>query len=119
ERVVERELGAEDRERELKTRLREIYASQGIEVSDRVLEQGVAALREDRFVYAPPAPGFGRALTLLYVKRARWGKWAGAAVAAAAAVLLVYQLAVRGPQLREIEELPARLEAAHSTVLEV
>ena len=119
ERIVERELGAEDRERALKARLREIYASQGIEVSDAVLEQGVRALREERFVYKAPRPGLGRALAVLYVRRDRWGKPTLGAVAAVATALLIFQLAVRGPALREIETLPARLETAHQAVVDI
>jgi hypothetical protein len=91
-RLVERELTAGDRDRALIERLRELYAGQGIEVPDDVLAQGVGALREDRFRYTPPAPGFARSLQVAYVKRARWAKylWALilAGVAAAAAVLL-------------------------------
>lgn len=119
ERLVERELDAEDRERALKQRLREIYASQGIDVSDAVLDQGVRALREERFVYKAPEPGLGRTLAVLYVRRDRWGKWAGAAVAVLAAVLIVYQFGVRGPQLRAIEALPARIETAHQAIVDI
>ena len=72
--VVARELSEEDRERELMQRLREIYTGQGIEVSDEILAQGVRALREDRFVYSGPEPGFARSLALLYDHRGRWGK---------------------------------------------
>src|SRR5690606_22418110 len=119
ERLVERELAAEDREEQLKERLREIYAGQGIEVSDAVIEQGVRALRENRFVYQEPAPGLRRSLAVLYVTRDRWGKYVAGGVAAVAAVLLTYQFAIRGPALREIEELPQRLETAQQAVLDV
>jgi len=119
ERLIERELGAEEREQQLKERLREIYAGQGIEVSDAVIEQGVRALRENRFVFRPPEPGLRRSLAVLYVTRHRWGKPVGVTVAAVAVVLLIYQLAIRGPALREIEELPQRLEAAQQAVLAV
>jgi len=117
--LIERELGAEDRERQLKERLREIYRSQGIEVSDAVIEQGVRALRENRFVYRPPEPGLRRSLAVLYVTRHRWGKPVACGIAVVAAALLIFQLAVRGPALREIEELPRRLEAAEQAVLAV
>ncbi len=119
ERLVERELGAAERDLQLKARLREIYASQGIEVSDDVIEQGVRALREDRFVYREPEPGLRRTLAELYVTRHRWGKWVGGAAAALLAVLMAYQLAVRGPALREVETLPSRLETAHQAVLDL
>ncbi len=55
QRLVEREFDSEGREQDLKQRLRKIYAAQGIEVPDHVLEEGVAALREERFVYKSPA----------------------------------------------------------------
>ena len=49
ERIVERALSTEDQDRQLVERLREIYAGQGIEVSDAIIERGVRDLREDRF----------------------------------------------------------------------
>ena len=75
ERVVERELDEIGRAEDLKQRLKRIYAQQGIDVPDHVLEQGVAALKEDRFTYKPLRGGLARRLALLYVKRSRWGKW--------------------------------------------
>ena len=119
ERIIERELKADDREQHLTERLREIYASQGIEVSDEVLAQGVRALREERFTYAPPEPGLGRSLAMAYVTRGRWGKWVGGTAAVLTAVLLSYQLLVRGPELRSIEALPTELQVAHQSVIDV
>jgi hypothetical protein len=49
QRLVEQELDVAGREQDLKQRLRKIYAAQGIEVTDAILEEGVAALKEDRF----------------------------------------------------------------------
>ena len=74
DRLVERELSADQREEDLKSRLREIYLSQGIEVSDRVLAEGVAALREERFAYRPSEPGLARSLALFWVRRSQWGR---------------------------------------------
>jgi hypothetical protein len=74
ERLVERELQGDARREQLKRRLREIYATQGIEVPDRILEEGVAALEEQRFVYRPTPPSFSRSLATLWVTRARWGR---------------------------------------------
>ncbi len=73
-RVVERELNVEMREAELLERLKELYGTQGIEVSDDILREGVIALREDRFVYKPTPPSFSRSLARFYVKRKKWGK---------------------------------------------
>ena len=97
--------------------MREIYTAQGIVVTDEVLAQGVRALREDRFVYARPQPGFARSLATLYVSRARWGKWAGGLTAVVVVALLAFQLLIRGPELRAIEELPADLQGAYQGVV--
>ena len=75
ERLVKRELDAAGREQDLMERLRKIYHAQGIEVPDHILEAGVAALEEDRFIYKPPTEGLGVKLARLYVSRGRWGKW--------------------------------------------
>lgn len=115
--VLERELEADDRDQRLLERLREIYAAQGIAVTDPVLEQGVRALREERFVYAGPEPSFGRSLATLYVTRDRWGKGAGVLVVLVAAGLLGYQFLVRGPEQSALRELPADLEGAYQGIV--
>lgn len=71
DRLVERELGTEERDRELKERLRRLYAAQGIDVPEHILDEGVQALREDRFVYKPTPGGMKRSLALLWVRRGR------------------------------------------------
>ncbi|HUS53155.1 MAG TPA: DUF6384 family protein [Thermohalobaculum sp.] len=73
QRLVERELTSETRDSELIERLREIYAAQGIEVSDDILLEGVEALKRQRFSYEPTPPGFATFMATLYVKRAKWG----------------------------------------------
>lgn len=119
ERVIERALSADQHDAKMIDRLREIYAGQGIEVSDEVLTQGVRALREDRFVYTPPAPGLATLFARVYVSRGRWGKPLTFVVALVAAALIGYQVLVRGPQLAEIAALPAALDAAYTGVVEV
>ncbi len=74
QRLVERELSAASSDDAMIERLREVYKGQGIEVSDRVLEEGVKALKEKRFSYEPPGPSLGRSLALLWAGRARTGK---------------------------------------------
>jgi hypothetical protein len=53
--LVRRELNEEGRESELIARLRQIYHDQGIEVPDKVLAEGVKALKDSCFVYTPAA----------------------------------------------------------------
>lgn len=73
--LVEQELDSDTRDAKLKEKLRNIYRTQGIEVPDHVLEEGVQALREDRFTYRPSARGFAGWLARIYVSRNRWGKY--------------------------------------------
>jgi hypothetical protein len=115
--VLARELKSDERDEDLLGRLREIYSGQGIEVTDEVLAQGVKALREERFVYVGPEPGFGRSLATLYVTRARWGKWVGSLAAIVVVGLLAFQLFVRGPELRAIEALPADLQGTYQSIV--
>jgi len=114
--VLARELTAEDRDAKLLAQLREIYTSQGIEVTDEILQRGVDALREERFVYTPPAPSFSRTLAYAYVGRRTWGKPVGFAVAALAVAAVAFQVFVRGPELRQATEVPAELTAAFATL---
>jgi Family of unknown function (DUF6384) len=125
--LVERELGAEKRERQLKERLRKLYAAQGIDVPEHILDEGVAALREDRFVYRPPAPGLGRSLALVWVRRGRWLKALAVAAGILAAVVGGWYFGVKLPaerqvaeQTREITEtMPRQLQTELDRVLAV
>ncbi len=70
--ILEKELGGVERKDALVKRLKEIYHAQGIEVADRVLEDGVRALEEKRFVYEPPQNSFAIRLAKIYIARHRW-----------------------------------------------
>jgi hypothetical protein len=98
QRLVERELSADANDEALIKRLREVYKSQGIEVSDRVLEEGVKALNERRFSYEPPGPSFERSLALLWIDRTRIGKILLGVLFALFCVSLAYYLLVARPQ---------------------
>lgn len=116
--LVERELHAEDRDQKLLERLRELYAAQGIEVPEHVLQEGVRALREDRFTYKPPAPGLGVTLARLYIHRARWGKGLLAMVALAAILWGGYRLFISGPQARRLAAIPRVIEAQRQAIVQ-
>lgn len=121
-----RELGTDAKEKQLIEKLRDIYSQQGIEVPDRILREGVAALQESRFVYDPPAPGFGTTLARLYVSRKSWGKPVAlvlaALVVAAIGFFGIWQPYQRGiaeaARLELSEGLPARLDALYQTIYE-
>ncbi len=73
EKLVERELGQTARDAELKKRLRQIYKGQGIDVSDRILEEGIKALKDSRFVYERKGSAWKRKLAMLWVRRGLTG----------------------------------------------
>ena len=116
--MVERELDAGEREEHLLQRLKAIYAAQGIDVPDHVLAEGVAALREDRFRYTAPAPGFKVSMAKLYVKRGRWMPPLLIGLAVTAVLLLGYGLLVSGPAQRERAAIPTELARVRDAVAE-
>jgi hypothetical protein len=112
ERLVVRELDEAGRAEDLKERLKRIYAQQGIEVPDHVIDQGVSALREDRFTYKPVPAGIARRLALIYVHRGRWGKWLGGGLAALLMAIGINYFAFVAPD----RALPGRLAERHAEV---
>ncbi|MGB5465529.1 MAG: DUF6384 family protein [Sedimenticolaceae bacterium] len=110
DRLVARELDEAGREADLKQRLKGIYAQQGIDVPDHVIEQGVAALKEDRFTYQPVQSGFARRLAVIYVSRRRWGKWVAGGLAAALLVWAGNYVAFVAPDKTLPEDLDARYQ---------
>lgn len=109
DRILSRELDREGREQDLISRLRDIYAAQGIEVPDEILLDGVRALEEERFKYTPPEPGFGTRLAKLYVSRDKWWKPVAGALAATLVALGVWEFGVQRPQAARAEALQIEL----------
>jgi hypothetical protein len=124
--LVARELNGEARETQLIEKLRQLYHQQGIEVSDAILKEGVAALGESRFAYTPPAPGMGVTLARMYVARKRW-------LPATFALFLMLVIGLggyflvwspyRAGQQEQIrielaEKLPAEMDALYQTIFE-
>lgn len=108
--LVDRELGAYDHDRALIEKVRNIYAGQGLTVSDEIIAEGVKALREERFTYRPPQKGFQLTLAHLYVNRGRWIKRGALVIAALLAIYLAYQLAVVAPRNRVLEQKEQTLQ---------
>ncbi len=125
EHIVARELSEETRRAELIERLREIYRGQGIEVPDKILEDGVRALEEQRFVYKPPPDTIVSRLAKLYVGRLQWGQYALGALGAVAVLWLSWIVVVDWPKQRatmrlerELEQvLPERIKALRQQIL--
>ncbi len=122
--IVARELGQVDRDKALRDRLREIYKSQGIEVTDRALDEGIKALKESRFTYTPPAPSLSRTLALMWIRRGAIIGWTSAALVSITALWGGYNYGIVAPRERAAEAqrielaetLPKSLAAAHASV---
>lgn len=110
ETVATRELDEETRKSQLVERLRQIYASQGITVPDRIIADGVKALEEKRFVYEPTPPSFARTLATLWVTRRTWGLAVVGVIVAGAIGVGGYSYFVVGGAKRAAEA--ARIELA-------
>jgi len=123
--LVERELNEDVREEQLVARLRELYKSQGIEVPDRIIKEGVKGLKESRFVYTPSPPGFARTMALIWVRRGLYARRIGTAAAIIALVFGAYQYTVVRParqaaeaaRVELVQTLPRDLEALHQAIV--
>ncbi len=122
--LVARELNDAGKEEALLKQLREIYRQQGIVVPDRILKEGVQALREQRFVYTPPGPGLKRTLAELYVNRSRYGKRLVRVLVALGVALGAYQVFFAWPERQEREQtrieltetLPRQIATVHADI---
>jgi hypothetical protein len=125
ERLIERELNEDVREEQLIERLRALYKSQGIDVPDRIIAEGVKALKEARFVYTPPPAGWRRTLAELWVKRTTYLKRSAVVAGAVVVLAALYQYAVVRPReqaaeaarLELTQTLPRQLGAAYQAVI--
>ena len=125
--VIDRALQADDRDRALIDKVRKTYASQGIEVTDEIIAEGVKALREERFAYNPPPQSFQLTLARFYVHRGRWLKRGLLVIVALLAVYTVYHFTVAAPKrraqrqeaqaLQELKALPDRLAGQRDRIL--
>jgi hypothetical protein len=110
ENLVSRELSEGDRDAQLLQRLREIYRGQGIEVPDRILQEGVQALKEQRFVYTPPGPSLARTVARAWVSRGRVGRLLLTLLALLAFGWGAYQFGVVEPARQRIAQEQAQAE---------
>ena len=125
EQLVARELGQGERDEALKARLRKIYESQGLEVTDRILDEGIQALKESRFTYERKGSAGKRFLAMLWVRRRL-------TFGAVAAILLVCVFAVgsswqqassarqeaEAQRIELTETLPEQLQATAAAALD-
>ncbi len=99
--MVDRELNTETYDQALVEKVRKIYADQGLEVTDEIINRGVAALREGRFAYTPPKGGVRIALARIYVNRRRWTKVGAILLALVVLAWVAYRFVIVAPAQRE------------------
>ena len=117
--LVDRELNAEARREALLARMREIYAAQGIEVSDEMLREGVRALEEERFEFKAPEPSSAVRLAEIYTTRGTWGKPVLLGLGLLLIVLLGYYLLVARPEATARNALPGKLDSNFEQIVKV
>ncbi len=125
EKLIDRELSTEAREGKLIARLKEIYAAQGINVPERILADGVKALEEKRFAYAPPRNTLSVSLAKFYIGRDRWLPPVAVILGIAAFATAIWELGFEAPReakARAVEveltqTLPAALTDARNAAL--
>ncbi len=114
--LVDRELNADARREQLTKKLKEIYRSQGIDVTDEMLREGVAALEDERFSHQAPKPGFSLWLAKVYITRDRWLRVLGVVAMLAAIISILYYFMIYQPQKQALAELPNELMQLHNNV---
>lgn len=117
--IAERELDGEGRRERLLARLREMYRAQGIDVPDQVLEEGIAALEEERFQYRPVAPSWRTRIAHIWVSRGRWGKPLGFLTLVGGLFYGVYFATDVLPNLRLKSDLPVKIEQSLTAIKQV
>jgi len=104
--TIDRELDDEARRERLLERLRKIYAGQGIDVPDSVLQEGIEALEKERFQYKKHDVS---SLAYTYVRRNKWGKPLVALGMIAALVIGGNYFTQVLPKKRDYAAMPDRL----------
>lgn len=111
EKLVERELSGEQRREQMIERLRGVYQSQGITVSDQILAEGVDALEQERFVYKPKRGGFAFTLARLYVRRAAVGRNIAIGAATVLIAFVVWFFLIEQPRQNRLADQQAMVAA--------
>ena len=119
--TVERELETDQRDEALVARIKQIYAGQGIEVTEDLVRKGVEALKQDRFTYVAPKPSFSLRLAGIYIDRWIWFRRSAISLALLTGGWVAWQLPTQIQQRRawstytervgDISEQQAELES--------
>ena len=121
--MVAHALNAEAREQALIERVRRAYEAQGLDVSEAMIVEGVAALKARQYAYEPPPPGLRTALLRGWVNRTRIGGGLLVVLILAAIIGVGWWGFVEWPQQRALGQQAAALnrdiQAASATLTEL
>ena len=115
--MVARELDGEGRRERLLERLRSMYSAQGIDVPDRVLQEGIAALEQKRFEYKAVPASWRTRVAHMWVSRGRWGKPLIFLMLVGSIFLGVYFFKEVLPEQQLRANLPQQIDASVAAVI--
>ncbi|MEM9172004.1 MAG: DUF6384 family protein [Pseudomonadota bacterium] len=112
QRMVAQALNDEAREQALIERVRKAYASQGIAVSDAMIAEGVAQLKEQEYHYDPPSSGLYTRFLTAWVNRGQHARSTGFFAGLAGIIALAWYGLVGYPQSQQLTREAASLNNA-------
>ncbi len=119
ETIVARELDQDGRRERLMTRLKELYAAQGIEVSDQILQDGIAALEQERFKYTPTEHSWRTRLAHIWVSRKRWSKPIGFLGVLGSVFSGYYYISDVLPEQQTRAQLPQQISSTTNSIIAI
>lgn len=117
--LIDRELDTDARRNRMVEKLRGIYQAQGLDISDKVLAEGVRAMEEGRFEYSPPSPSLMTRIAGVYVKRDKWLKPVMVGFSALFILPILYYFLVLQPEAAAQNALPHQLTQHYEQVVTI
>ncbi len=114
--TVDRELQADLRDDALVARIRQVYADQGIAVTEDLIYKGVEALKQERFTYIPAKPTFALRLAHVYIARWRWLRRLALTALLVSGGWILWQLPEQWREHRAYAAYSARVDALSAQV---
>ncbi len=108
--LIDAELQDDRRREQFVARVQAIYRSQGIEVEEAVIHEGVRALEENRFVYVPPARTWSVRLAEIYVERGKWAKRTALVLLLVGAVWAAFAVPAHFARRSQVERFTAQID---------
>ncbi|MCB9885367.1 MAG: hypothetical protein H6838_07735 [Planctomycetes bacterium] len=108
--LVDAELNDDRRRQQFVARVQAIYRSQGIEVEESVIHEGVRALEENRFVYTPPARTWSVRLAEVYVERGKWARRAALVLLLVGAIWAAFAVPAHFQRRSQIDRFAAQVD---------